>query len=32
MGLKYHVKKHVRKWYDGVNVSRWNLDVEPFVV
>jgi hypothetical protein len=31
MGLRCHVGKHVKKMYDGANISRWNLEVEPFV-
>jgi hypothetical protein len=31
MGFRYLVGEHAKKWYDGVNVSRWNLEVEPFV-
>jgi len=29
MGFKYHVKQHVK---EGVNVPKWNLEDEPFVV
>jgi hypothetical protein len=32
MGFKYCVKKHVKKRYDGANVPKWNLEVEPFDV
>jgi hypothetical protein len=31
MGLKCFVRHHVRKEYDGIDVSRWNLEIEPFV-
>jgi len=32
MRFKYLLKKYVGKGYDGVDTSRWNLEVEPFVV
>ncbi len=32
MGLKYSVKEHVKKGYDGVNAPNWNPEVEPFDV
>jgi hypothetical protein len=30
MDLKYLVEEHAKK-YDGLNISRWNLEVEQFI-
>ncbi len=32
MGLKYVVKKHAKKGYNGANVLKWNLEYELVVV
>ncbi len=32
MGFRFPIGEHVGKGYDGVDASRWNLEVEPFVV